>query len=125
MTLGFILPDELVEERETVMSGFYETNEGYIDAISAHLDHCGYFYQHSELIQNSDRRLEINQGLLLYAAQLWYSASDYSDCLTTLHFLRDDIIHSHNLHHLPFVVETIAKITDEYSAAVFARSNPL
>lgn len=123
-TLGFILPDELASERDIVTSGFYTTSEEYYDAISLHLDHCGYFYQHSETIQNSDRRLEVNQGLLLYAAQLWYTARDYSDCLTTLHYLRADIVHSDNLQHLPFVTDTIVTVTDEYSAAVFARSNP-
>lgn len=123
--LGFILPEELLNEQAVVASESYITLEEHYDAISLHLDHCGYFYKHSEAIQNSDRRLEVNQGLLLYAAQRWYEAKNYADCLRTLHVLHEDIIHSNALEHLHIVTDLIVAITDEYSAAVFARTNSI
>ena len=116
---GFNLPQELRIERETTFASFPQASLQLIDAVSDHLDRCGRFYNLSEEIQNSDRRLEINQGLLLYSAELWYETKSYHICLTTLSVLKEDILRSRDMKHLALVTTITERITDEYATTFF------
>lgn len=118
---GFIVPQELQIKRDEILSSLSITPEQLSDAISDHLEQCGRYYDYSQDIQNSERRLEINQGLLLYAAELWYTIKNYPTCLATLRVLKDDIMHSRDMTHLVVVASITEEVMGEYAALVYKR----